>query len=186
MFWEDEPLSIKSIIINAMPYISRWGSTQTWRATLGLLFGNVCIYVFVYWSIYIYRYIYHTYVNMCIIPSKTLFYCFVPFVKFQVWRLVAMSLMEGTRKCRTKAHSCQGSAIGGYRALLPVEFLMDRGMGGNCSSQRWWRCELSLHRGEEGREGNSGDSRGQISRTPKSRMQVGTSPLYAPCFYSVG
>lgn len=121
---------------------------------------------------YIYRYIYHTYVNMCIIPSKTLFYCFVPFVKFQVWRLVAMSLMDGTRKYRTKAHSCQGSAIGGYRALLPVEFLMDRGMGGNCSSQRWWRCELSLHRGEDGREGNSGDSRGQISRSPKSRMQV--------------
>lgn len=73
-----------------------------------------------------------------------------------------MSLMDGTRKFRAKAHSCQDSAIGGYRALIPVEFLMDRGMGGNCSCKRWCRCELSLHGGEKGREGHPGDSSGQI------------------------
>lgn len=61
-----------------------------------------------------------------------------------------------------------------YRGvLLPVAFLMDRGMEGNCSSKRWCRCELSLHGEEEGREGNSDNSRGQISHSPKSRMQGG-------------
>lgn len=129
---------------------------------------------------------------MCIIPSKAWFYYFVPFVKFQTWKLVAHVINEWHRKCKAWPIHDRAQLWGEYRACTPCGVpngQMHRKI--IAAGKGWCHCELILHGGEQGRiprwpQRQDLMAGRQWNHSPKSRMQREPSPFYAPCFCSVG